>query len=382
MTNPQISNDAIYGSAEDLSGPQASKKAMLRYMLARSKATWKHFGAQWLSNTRANIPQILKSTSHRLVLDIVKRTPKELVKAEQIFMFAAGPSLRRIENQVHELKGKGIIVATPTVLPWMRHHGLEPDWLLATDSNPSSIVPIAIDGARDIRLLCPSTIDRRLVELFPLKNVYWYNSLSQGPDGTIHSSEFSNFMQLLFTSREEEDYKIPGIDAWVVQAGCCTNQAVILLNWMLNSKVLDAKRIILMGADYCYWRGLSRVPFYQPLEKDILGAVPFYDPGTEFREPELYRPIGHPKDAIEWDGMQSNRRMVLYKRSLLLYYGATAAPLLSCSQGILTEIPYVSIEDILSGNYPRVLSPEEIAVACSGFLDEEFPNWFPLGIAA
>ncbi len=382
MINPQLSSPVIHGSIEDLSGPARQQEAMRQYMRARAAATWNHFGAEWLSNVRANIPQIIQPTSHRFVLDAVKGLPKELIDAEQIFIFAAGPSLRRVEANVHKLKGKGIIVGTPTVLPWMRHHGLEPEWLLVNDSNSQAVIPIeGSGGAGETRLLCPPTIDRRVVKLFPKKNVYWYNSLVQGEDGTVESAQFSNFMQLLFLPREEEkDYQIPGIEAWVVQAGCCTNQAIILINWMLQSETIGAKRIVLMGADYAFWWGLARVPLYQNLKPDSEGMLPFYNKGTLVRGPSDYLTLGHPPDAMDWDGMQTCRRMVLYKRSLLLYYAATAAPLLSCSQGILTEIPYVGIGAMLNGEYPDVPGRQAIAVACSGFLDQEFPDWFPMNI--
>jgi len=328
------------------------------YLRRRSQRIWKYFGPIWLNNVRLNIPQINETYVGHQLNDGLARAAKR-VNSEQVFVFAPGASLKQYEPFMEEIAAElpkhGLIVASPTVLPWMRRFGLEPDILVAADPNPNQADPIIkTGGPKDMLLICPPIISRELVTQFKRKNVYWYNSVIMDETGGIEDNDYSTIMLMLLKPLRQ----------FVVQAGSVTNQVVLALRSAIDSSTLNASRIVLVGADYGYWKGLARVPFYEQ-----------NDDGTWVEG--TYREAVIEPDHIEWDGMSTNRRMVLYKRSLLYFWWVSMTPIYSCSEGILHELPYVSMWDILKDQYRQYLSKDEITQIVRQFMEVDFPASFP-----
>ena len=340
----------------------AAQQKADQWMKARSQQIWKHFGPTWLNNVRKNIPQINETAANHQLEDAFKRAA-DRIDSDQVLIFAPGASLKQWEPYMKELAPKlqqaGIIIATPTVLNWLRMHGVEPTILMASDSSPLQTEPLKVaPSTGNMMLLVPPLVDRSLVKAFPRSMVYWYNSLIMDEDGGVEGLDYNEFMLML----------LQPLHQFIVQAGSVTNQAVIAARSAIDTGIISAQRIVLIGADYAYHGGNGRVP------------MPLQHGETEDGEPVWYCPVypGIPvePDSIMWDGMPTNRRMVVYKKNLLYYWWATKSPIYSCSEGILNEFPYVSLFDIADNKYPEYLNKDEMREMAYEFLEVQFPQEF------
>jgi hypothetical protein len=186
-------------------------------------------------------------------------------------------------------------------------------------------------------IVCPPTVDHSITSLPNEK--YWFRLLL-GTDGTQDDPEFGWWN---FITHKTWD----NLSAGFVSLGCVTNMAVAMSYDFLAKRVFRGRRVVLMGADYAYWKGLSRV-----------------SPDGKMKS----RPLDI--DAMEWGGFQTNARMVYYAWALYRLWRATNMPLYSMSEGILSDIPQVSFDEVLAGRYPERLTPDEIQVRTDRFFEE------------
>jgi hypothetical protein len=299
--------------------------------------------------------------------DGVERLPEKIRNADTVYIFASGPSLRNIEDRVSKLRNKGLIIASPTTVPWLYAHGLYPHWILSSDSQERQYHDCARVGAnRFSSLIAPQSVHPSLPKYFGHKT-FWFKSLIQGEDGSIDSVEYSRIVNDLLSN----------IDVFAVQAGCVTNQAIIISLFLMQKNLIKAKRVCLVGADYAYSGGFDRVPIYELVYEEN-GWLPT----REYRKVE--RPYGgrivgyvqppKERDGIEWEGYQTNSRMVLYKRSFIILWISTHMNIVTCSDGILHEVQHVEFDDILEGEFPEKLTDEEIDTRGLHFLHDVFPK--------
>lgn len=279
----------------------------------------------WCRNMRLNAPYVEKDFTE------LPSVLQDNISADTVFVFAPGPSLSQYEGRIDKISG--LIIGTPTVVPWMLANNLTPDVVVIVDTHPS-MAKLLADYKGPI--LCPPTIDHAVCSLPNEK--YWFRLLL-GTDGSSADPEFGwwNFMV----------HKMwDNLSAGFVSLGCVTNMAVAISYDFLAKRVFRGRRIVLMGADYAYWKDWSRV-----------------SPDGKMRP----RPLEI--DAIEWAGLPTNARMVYYAWALYRLWRATNMPLYSMSEGILTEIPHVDFETVMSGKYPDRLEAEEIQERTDRFFD-------------
>ena len=279
----------------------------------------------WLRNMRLNAPYVEKDFTK--LPDVLEQN----ISADTVFVFAPGPSLSQYEGRIHEISG--LVVGTPTVVPWMLANNITPDFVVVVDTHPS-MSKLLSDYKGPI--VCPPTIDHAIVSLPNEK--YWFRLL-MGTDGTQEDPEFGWWN---FVTHKMWD----NLSAGFVSLGCVTNMAVAMSYDFLAKRVFRGRRVVLMGADYAYWKEWSRV-----------------SPDGKMRP----RPLEI--DAMEWGGFQTNARMVYYAWALYRLWRATNMPLYSMSEGILKELPGVTFDEVLAGQYPDRLDPDEIQERTDRFFE-------------
>jgi len=286
-------------------------------------------GPSWFRNMRLNAPDVVDGFE-KVGLDIVDKSDRQTA-----FVFAPGASLTQYEGRIHEIDG--VIIATPTAVPWLLDQNLRPDFVVIVDSHPKMAQLLTeYDGP----LVVPTTVDHAVVEL-PNKK-YWFKLLF-GSTGQADDPEFG---QMNFMIHKMWD----NIEKGFVSLGSVTNMAVQITFHLMAEHIIQAKRMVLMGADYSYWNDLGRVP------------------NDGKKAPA--RPLDI--DACVYRGKHTNVRMVYYLWGLYRLLKSIYLPIFSMSEGTLTEIPYVSFEDILANNYPQELTLEELQAKMEAALKEFF----------
>jgi hypothetical protein len=327
------------------------------YLNTRASRVWRHFGPEWFGNIHDNFNLIKELGPHHTIDALPAKLPKHRQNMETIFVFASGASLTKYEKQLRSFKDYGLIFASPTQLQYLRYCGLEPDVLFSSDSNATSQSDPVIKsgGAGNMLLTGTPFISPNLVRLFPRKNIYMYNSVIQDEKGGIKESDYSLIMLWLLEK---------SLPRFFVQAGCVTNQMFMIATTFMNEGMLPSvKRIVFVGADHGFWKGYARCP------------APELENRAGWTEAEMV-PYQETNSTIEWEGMMSDRRMVLYKRSALIFYQALKPPVYDMSDGIFHEFPKVEFANIVDDVWPDQPTAEEINERVTSFMVDVFPSKF------
>jgi len=92
-------------------------------------------------------------------------------------MVAAGPSLDKNIDQIHNAVGKAVIISVDTALPVLIEHGITPDFVTSIDFNAPIYEKIAgvasLPIAREIKLICTSWVACTVTKIFPAKFIFW-----------------------------------------------------------------------------------------------------------------------------------------------------------------------------------------------------------------
>lgn len=274
-------------------------------------------GPRWANNMGANWQYVKKDHED------VTAGFAEWVTQSNVVIFASGASLSRYNGQINKLNENSIIVATPTNVPWLIHEGVRIDFVVIADSHPSMMEKLKdYDGP----IVCPPTVDKSIGEAKNQK--FWFKLLmgnGQKDDPTY--GIWNLMMHGMFP-----DIK----SGYLAEHACVTNLALAIVGYFMYSRKLLGKRIILAGADYAYWKDWARIDVkLRPRPMDI--------------------------DLMDWEGYQTNARMVVYKDRLLnIWAQIQGIPLYSMSEGIIHEIPQITLENVLSDEYPARPLEEEV----------------------
>jgi hypothetical protein len=156
--------------------------------------------------------------------------------------------------------------------------------------------------------------------------------------GDSFSKEYLPLMYQAMNFQEKR-----GIQSYVLNGGCVANAMIAL------AQSLGYSPIILVGYDLGYPDKQRRFRNYIQDEEGTWKREEM-----EMLPPE--RPVFHAANGILTDELQ-----VFYKLSFMILWGLSAPNLLSCSQGILYEVPFVPFREVLEsqgrGLESKVLHP-------------------------
>lgn len=293
----------------------------------------------WWSNTAANLRQ-MQHIVPQLTL------PE---KGDTVFIVGPGASIHQYKDELSKLSEHGLVIAQPTAYPFMHTIGLEPDLVVVADKSPKMTYKLrGYTGP----VICPTTVDPGLAQ----EHDCYFFTLYQG-DGTPNHPRFG----LINSVMHWLNRGVFGAHGWV-SLGDVTNMAVqIAWDYMQGHALpkINAKRIVLVGIDRCFWKGLNRV------RDDAGEPVPRLTMDND----------------IEWRERGTTVQMVMYQERLYRWWRMFAAPLYRLDHGIQTEIPFVHLGQIENGKYPKPLSREEIENRVDPFLTDEFLKNFPYQFA-
>jgi len=308
--------------------------------ISRTKTveTWEKY---WLEYMREN----LKAPSRRSLSDF--SIPDKRNK-ETLAIVGPGPSITQYQDRLDELREVATICVLPTALEWSHAHGLDPDFVVIQDSGHDE-PKFFCEG--DYPTIGPTTLNPKVVAQ---QNAFLF-TLMLGDYGRKDPlfGEWNRFSLWL-------DYDL---DGGVTSLGCVSNLAIELIEMFRASGQLRAKRIVLFGQDFGGWKNLARVPRTGETE------CPLIDTHMNGKYSDQW---------VEWNGFYTDTRMILYKLKLLRLWAKTEAPLYSCSNGMLHELPYVFFDMLLRGKfpkrYPKKKEIEERYTAYAALMADTFPR--------
>jgi hypothetical protein len=256
------------------------------------------------------------------------------------FVFAPGASLRQYEDEIWKLKGKGLVIGTNSCIHWMLEHGLEPDFVVAVDRQEEIVEDMKVWGGP---VVCPTNVHPGLSRQ---NDCYYFN---------VYIADWNKLGMMPHPIDVFYHVTYPGL--WgVISVGHVTGLVLPILEQMNRLESTKINRVVLIGADYSYWKGMGRVP----------------------RRPgEGYPSAPDEEGRILWKGHMTNYKMLLYKARLFSYWQDDCPfSLYSMSKGIMPEIPGVTFDDLLAGKYPLPLTKKQITEICDQFLGIEMQKDF------
>jgi hypothetical protein len=286
-----------------------------------------------LLNTRANEEELNKSAGEG-INQIHNLRPYADPKKRTMFILAPGASLTMYKDWLPRMKETGYVLASPTACPYLvKQAGVTPDLVMVVDAHPASVGMVELSGAHldpHCQLVMSLEAPPTMPTLFGRDRTYWVRTAMPGPDGSLDWEPYSVFQNLLAGL----------VRVRIAQMGCVTNMMIGLTMALHEYAGWEWDRIVLVGCDYGYWKGWSRVPL------DGSAKMVKFDKTC--------------KSNMK-DGMWSDRRMVRYKGSLLMMWLQARMNIWTMSHGILREFPRITPRQIDSGKWPAYPNGQKLA---------------------
>lgn len=279
----------------------------------------------WVLNLRLNAPFVSKN----ILNYSISREKKTCC------IFAAGASLEQYEDRIHRLKQKSevFIIASPTVIPWMMKHNCAPDIVIAVDKHENMYSWLKLSDWNGPVIL-PTIGNTKVASHY---DIWWFN-ITMGRPG---------YIPLIDAVTKVQYPELPSFPS----LGHVTAHALQIMIELVFAKRANFERYVLCGADYGYWNDKARIPIINETEVNI-----------------------DPTEMIEINGVKTNYKMALYKERLYAFWEANPIPLYSLSDGLLHEIPKVSLYDILASRFPFPTKKEAIAKYHMEYLTKTLPE--------
>ena len=285
----------------------------------------------WVKNAAENY-QAIKAEFEQDNVDAGMLTQKE--HPDNVLLLGSGPSLNDIEPYLKDWKGD--IMVSSSQLAFCEALGITPNYCFIIDADPTQAFLVTEAKTKDITLITHANMDPVVLKAWDGPK-YYFRMQDPGDEwfGEHMPMMYGEFMDL------ETSKRWPGIQAFVLNSGNVSNTMIAVSNF------LHYKRSFLCGVDLGFpndeYRFLNYTRkdggYVQDLALDRL-SIPESKPLKE----------GH-------NGVPTDQVSCFYKYSTLILYGMDNPNVYSCSRGILTEIPYVS--------------PQEV-VECQGDIDEKY----------
>ena len=273
----------------------------------------------WMNNMRLCAPLVTEDFAKRdsnayMFEDYIERKPE---RPDLAVVLGSGPSLNESAKLLKDFPG--YIFAGPTNASIAARYGAVPHAIIAIDSGSSTSMQMAVAPFDRLGswLITNPSIDYDAAASF--KKRLWFCSLIQMGGSAQHP--FNLFQKMLFSP----------VVAWMYQAGCVVNAALLFLHMLSVKRERYFKRIFLLGTDFCYRKNASRCKSFT-----------YREDGTWYQ-----RDVMNPSDRIltrarltrSRNGLVTDEAMLGYKRSLLTIWQIAYLRLYDGSDGILTEIP-------------------------------------------
>jgi hypothetical protein len=248
---------------------------------------------------------------------------------------------------------KGKISCSTSHLPLLDHMGIEPDYVFLIDADPTMEFLVwdwcsKVPTPKSI-LICHPQLPREIIEKWPEDQVYFFRMFDPGDKFSM------DYMPLIYGWLNQE--KNWHIGSYILNSGNVVNAQLPALQalgagaswdggigkWKdIKGNPAGAGAIFLCGYDLGYPEENGVPKFRSSTARKINGEWQKLPPPDLPTQQE--RPIKYERSN---NGVLCDELCFFYKYSLAILLGLGNVPVLSCSRGIVGEIPYVSPKEVV-----------------------------------
>lgn len=261
----------------------------------------------------------------------IKNLPR--VKGDPILLLGSGPSL---DDAIPYLKEwNGAIACSTSQLGLLEYLGIHPTYCMLIDCDPAAgvlnyVLPYT-DFHKDTILITHPQIPREYLQAWK-GDVYFFRMLDPGDEFSAKYLPFA-----VGWMNQETNWKV---SSYVLNSGNVINSLIPLLQLLgYGGPGPNDGAIFLLGYDLGYPDNKMRSSRMDKQE-DGTWKVTEPPPLTDERWKQAVRSDG-------MNGVPSDELGVFYKYSFMNLYGMACPPILSCSRGILYEVPYVHPKEVI-----------------------------------
>ena len=254
----------------------------------------------------------------------IKTIPR--VQGEPILLLGSGPSL---DDWIPHLKDwKGAIACSTSQLLLLEYLGIEPTFLFLIDCDPNpDMIKLVADYKGDhtkTTFITHPQIPREYLEVWK-GPVRFFRMLDPG-------DEFSTKYVPMAVGWMNQEKNLH-IGSYVLNSGNVVNAAIPVLSGLGYAPIFTC------GYDLGYPGETYRASSVKRVNGELVMSAPAPMPSQEMRPIKYYPGIN---DVL------SDELCYFYKYSFMILYALGAIPLISCSRGLIGEVPYVKPEYVVA----------------------------------
>jgi hypothetical protein len=290
----------------------------------------------WTPIWTRNAARTYKEVERRFQIQDCDLRQLPRIDGQPVLALGSGPSLDDVLPYLKDWKGK--LACSTSQLPLLKYMGIEPDYVFLIDADPTMVFLLKsfVEGNQKSILITHPQIPREIIELWPENRVYFFRMYDPG-------DKFStDYIPLIYGWLNEQTNA--HIGSYVLNSGNVINCVCPVM------QALGAKIIFLAGYDLGY-PDLPDKPGVPRHRSSYFGKATVFHQGDMDGlnlAPEMptheQRPIQYYPGA---NGVLSDELCYFYKYSFMILYGLSCVPVLSCSRGILEEVPYVNPKEVV-----------------------------------
>jgi hypothetical protein len=309
---------------------------------------------RWVQASYANYDQIEKElVRDKKGYSLLKHQAKHV--GEPAIIIGAGMSLKRLIPLLKDWEG--VIFAPESMASTLTYYGHQPEYICLFDAGQTAW-DLFLKGYnwKGSTLITHPSVDPKVIECWKWDKIYYlmmhFSKLTakiEQEGKSLIEIERDVKNQLLgfdfFENILPMVYEMIG--ASIMNAGCVINNAIEVANFM------GFGPLFLCGVDYGFKDWINRFPSVHKVKgrlfskwvKDEIGYLIHEVEGKEIGDCPAGREI-----IISDNGIPTTDEQAEYKLALMCVYKLDRPQLFDCSDGIITELPKLNIEEVVKKN--------------------------------
>lgn len=253
------------------------------------------------------------------------------------FVIGSGPSLDRVIPLLKRWEGD--IYCSSSQLLVLQAHGIRPSACFIIDADPKMSYLVEEVDTTDIPLITNPCMDPNVIKAWK-GPIYWFRMYDPG-DPLFKDTILFAYQDLHHDITQQEQRR-RGINTHVLNGGCIVNTMCAVL------PTFGHQRIFLAGVDLGFPNDIQR---FTNVKK--VGNT-YVDIPSQVVNSGIAPVVAN-------NGIRTDKVSIFYKYSFMMLYGVDQSDIVSCSEGILSEIPYMDPETVVEkqGDIGIMASQEE-----------------------
>lgn len=253
------------------------------------------------------------------------------------FVLGSGPSLDRAIKVLD--KWEGDIYCSSSQLLLLQAKGIVPRACFIIDSDPSMSYLVKEVDTKNIPLITNPCMDPEILKSWE-GPIYFFRMYD--PGDPLFAEFIPHIYQNIDNERTRKEGRTWGINTHVLNGGCIVNTMCAVL------PTFGVHRTFLAGVDYGFPNNVHRFTNVHLVDGE------YVDMPARMITDEMAPMVGE-------NGVKTDKVSTFYKYSTVMLWGMDKADIVTCSEGLLTEFPYVSPEEVVEkqGEVGVLVEPEE-----------------------